>query len=454
MNQGILFERAKQYATDYMDKAAERRPYPAEADIKELKRFEGPLPEKGQEPEAILEMLHQYGEPATTVHTGGRYFGFVCGSVHPVAVATKWMADSWDQNAGLFVMSPIASRLEEVCEKQFVELLDFPEGTAAGFVSGASMATFCALTAARNEICRRAGYDVGKQGMFQAPEIRVVLSREAHASVFRALSLLGLGSSRVELVEADQEGRMMVDKVPELDDRTIFILQAGHVNTGAFDDMQKLCQMGREAGAWIHVDGAVGLFAAACESKKHLTRGMELADSWAADVHKTLNAPYDNGIVFCRDRGTLLAAMQISASYLPLEGLRDGAQYTTEMSRRARGMELWSVLQFLGRQGVDDLIQQLCDRATLFATLLREEGLTVGNEVVFNQVIFRGKTDEETVELMNRLQKSGSMWCGGAIHNGKKVIRISTCSYAIREEDVRASVETIRFCRKNKQKND
>jgi glutamate/tyrosine decarboxylase-like PLP-dependent enzyme len=443
-----LFEQAKAYACAYLDSAFQRNVFPSDEAIRGLSVFDEPFPAAPGDPAETLRMLHEYGSPATVAQTGGRYFGFVNGSSVPASLAAKWLADVWDQNAALYVISPIASRLESVCEKWLVELLGLPEGTAAGFVSGTSVATLCGLAAGRNELLRRQGWDVNSDGLFGAPEVRVVLGEQAHATVFKALALLGLGRARVETIPADAQGRMRMDRMPGLDGRCLVIAQAGNVNSGAFDPIDEICDRAREARAWVHIDGAFGLWAAGSRSKQHLTRGIQKADSWSVDAHKTLNAPYDCGIILCRNRETLASAMQAAGSYILFSDKRDGMLFTPEMSRRARGIELWAALRTLGRDGVEELVDRLCRHAGRFAGLLRDRGFRILNDVVFNQVLAAGDTPEQTKATLDNLQRSGECWCGGAVWNGEPVIRISVCSWATTDADVDRSVAAFVEARK------
>ncbi len=353
------------------------------------------------------------------------------------------MSDTWDQNAALYVISPIASVLEEVCEDWLTELFHFPKETAAGFVSGSSTATLCGLTAGRNYLLEHMGYDVSKKGLFGAPEIRVVLGEGAHSTIYKALSILGLGSDRILKVPMDEQGRICTDAVPELDNRTLLILQAGNVNTGAFDDFQVLCQKASAAGCWVHVDGAFGLWAAASEELKHLTEGVQFADSWSLDAHKTLNAPYDNGIIMCRHRKALTKALHMTGSYIMYSDNRDGMLYTPDMSRRARIVELWAALKSLGKKGVSELVEDLHHKAVYFAEKLRQSNFTIHNEVTFNQVLASFKNSDDTEKILKHIQASGDCWCGGANWKDNSVIRISVCSYRTTYEDIDRSVEAF-----------
>lgn len=345
----------------------------------------------------------------------------------------------WDQNAGLAVMSPIAAKLEAVCETWLTELFGLPAGTALGLVSGTSAATLCGLLAGRNAILQRQDWDVNRQGLFGAPPLRVVMSGAAHATVPKALAILGIGSAQIELVPADDQGRFQASEMPRLDERTILILQAGNVNSGAFDPFLPLCRAANAAGAWVHIDGAFGLWARACESRAHLTAGIELADSWSVDAHKTLNAPYDCGIVLCRDRQALVSALQASDSYIPSGPGRDGMLTTPEMSRRARSIELWAALMSLGVAGVDQLVAQLCRRARQFGGELEAQGFRILNDVVFNQVLVACETPALTARTLAQIQAGGECWCGGTEWRAEPAIRISICSWATTEADITRS---------------
>jgi glutamate/tyrosine decarboxylase-like PLP-dependent enzyme len=435
-----LFEQAQSYAFAYMDGVLARNVFPTDQAIQNLAVFDEAFPGGPGDPVEILNRLHENGSPATVAQTGGRYFGFVCGGSLPVSLAARWLSDVWDQNAALYVLSPLTSRLEATCEKWLVELLGLPAGSAAGFVSGSSEATLCGLAAARNELLKRQGWDVNADGLFGAPELRVVLGEQAHATVFKALALLGLGRSRVELVPTDGQGRMLADKLPVLDERCLVIAQAGNVNSGAFDPFTQICERARAAGAWIHIDGAFGLWAAGSRTRKSLTDGIEKADSWSVDAHKTLNAPYDCGIVLCKNPAALVTAMQATGSYIAYSDKRDGMLYTPEMSRRARAVELWATLKSLGKEGLAELVDRLCEHANRFAMELGEKGFRILNEVVFNQVLVAGDTPEQTRAILGNIQKSGECWCGGASWKGEAVIRISVCSWATTEVDVLRTV--------------
>ena len=442
-----IYRRALDYAGEYLAAQRERPPFPTPAALAALDQFDEALSAGSIAASDVLATLHRIGTPATTALNGGRYFGFVNGGVLPAALAARLLAVVWDQNAGLQIMSPIAAKLEAVCETWLVDLFDLPADTAMGLVSGTSVATLCGLLAARNAILGRAGWDVSDRGLFNAPPLRAVMSGAAHVTVRKALAILGIGTAQIELVPADDQGRFDAGALPPLDERTILILQAGNVNSGAFDPFLPLCQAANAAGAWTHIDGAFGLWARACASTAGLTAGIELADSWSVDAHKTLNAPYDCGIVLCRDRAALTRALQASDSYIPPSQGRDGMLYTPEMSRRARGIELWAALKSLGRSGIDQLVAQLCRRACQFAAELEAQGFLILNDVVFNQVLVACETPALTVRTLAQLQAGGECWCGGTEWRGEPAIRISVCSWATSEADVARSAAAIVWSR-------
>lgn len=434
-----LLDQAHAHAADYAANVRHRPVFPTDADLAALEIFDEDMPATGCDPSEMLTLLHTKGSPATTAQTGGRYFGFVNGGLHPPALAARWLADTWDQNSALYVMSPIASRLEAICERWLTSLFRLPAGTAVGLVSGTSASLVCGIAAARNEIMRRHNWSVVDDGLIGAPEMKVVVGEQAHGAVLKGLSLLGLGKERVHKVPSDDQGRMIAAELPQLDARTLLILQAGNVNTGAFDPFSEICPKARAAGAWTHVDGAFGLWAAGSATTYPLYAGAEMADSWSVDAHKTLNVPYDCGIILCRDRAALASALQASGSYLQFSDDRDGMFYTADMSRRARAVELWATLKTMGMVGVESLIDQLCGRAVLFADLLRQAGFRILNDVVFNQVLVACDTPDATRVLLETVQRSGECWCGSTIWNDESVIRISVCSWETTEEDIRRS---------------
>lgn len=340
-------------------------------------------------------------------------------------------------------MSPVAAKTEEIVLGWILDLLGLPSTCGAGFVTGTTMANFSALAAARTALLRRTGWDVEEDGLFGAPPIQVVVSEEAHVSLLKALSLLGLGRSRVARVPTDSQGRMKPGVLPQLDERTVVCIQAGNVNTGAFDPAKEICSRAQEAGAWVHVDGAFGLWAAVSSPYAHLLEGATTADSWAIDCHKWLNVPYDSGIAVVRQAEDLRQAFAVSAAYLPTGGVREPCHYTPESSRRARGFELWAALRSLGRDGLRDLIERNCRLATVFAERLREAGFEVLNDVVLNQVLVSFGGAEETQRVIAGAQNEGTCWCGSTQWHGRTAMRISVSSWATTEEDVEHSLAAI-----------
>jgi len=441
-----LLEQAKGYAYEYADSVAQRNVFPSKQAVADLEQFVEDLPTTSGDATAILQQLHQYGSPATTAQTGGRYFGFVNGGILPVTLATKWLSDFWDQNTALYVMSPIASKLEEVCEGWLRQLFGLPDNTVAGFVSGTSSAILCGLAAARYRLLQNQGWDFNQQGHNGAPALRIIAGRHIHGAVTKAVALLGFGTDNIEWVEGDDQGRILPEQLPQLDGSCIILLQAGNVNSGSFDPFEEICDGAKRAGAWVHIDGAFGLWAGGTRRLKHLTKGMEKAHSWSVDGHKTLNTPYDSGILLCHDKEALVSALQANGAYLTscYGENRDGMLYTPEMSRRARAVELWAALKYLGAEGVDQLVYGMHERALQFGDELRAAGFAILNDVVFNQVIVSpADTDTETDRIMAAIQDSGECWVGGSVWQGKKVIRISVCSWVTSPKDVSRSVQAF-----------
>ncbi|GAA3511151.1 aspartate aminotransferase family protein [Aquimarina addita] len=439
-----IFTNAQQYAFEYMDTVFDRNIYPTKKALQSLSNFEEQLPADSTEAKAVLTFLNTYGAPATLPTTGGRYFGFVSGGALPIGIAAKSLATFWDQAPAMHVLSPIGSQLEAVVENWLQELFCLPTSTVAGFVSGTSTANLCGLSAARFRILEKLDWNVNKKGLFNAPKIRIVTGRHAHATILKAIGILGFGIENIEWVDVDDQGRIIADSIPILDDKTILILQAGNVNSGAFDDFENICAKAREANAWVHIDGAFGLWAGAVAKLKHLTKGMEQASSWAVDGHKTLNTPYDCGIVLCTDKEALKSSLHMSGSYIVESKERDGMFYTPEMSRRARIIELWAVMKYLGREGIDEMIYTMHLRAQQFSSeIQRIKGFKVLNEVVFNQVIVQCESDKTTTEVLSKIQELRECWVGGSTWFEKKIIRVSVCSWATTEDDITRS--TISF---------
>ncbi|MCB8876178.1 aspartate aminotransferase family protein [Acidisoma silvae] len=440
-----LLQDAATRAADYLRNIRDRRIAPTAEAVLRLGDLNHPFPQRGLDATAIIGLLDDIGSPATVATAGGRYFGLVIGGALPVTVAANWLATAWDQNACFRATSPIAATLEDVALGWLTGLFGLPQDTGGAFVTGASMANVAALAAARHAILSRHGWDVEAQGLYGAPELRIVVSDEVHVTVLKALSLLGLGRDRVIRVPTDAQGRMRADSLPYLDDRTILCLQAGNVNTGAFDPAAEICAVARKAGAWVHVDGAFGLWALASPAHAGLAAGFADADSWATDGHKWLNVPYDSGIVLVRKAGHLRAAMAATAVYHAQDttDAREPAHYTPESSRRARGVEIWAALLNLGRDGLAELIGRTCRHAQRFAQGLREAGYEILNDVALNQVLVSFGTPEETRAVIGQIQADGVCWCGGTVWQGRTAMRISVSNWSTTDADVQLSIAAM-----------
>ncbi len=438
---GALLRWAQGAAQDYMEGQRSRPVFPDAEALAGLQNFDEPLPDQASPAQDTLDLLARFGSPATVAQAAsGRYFGSVNGGLLPVALAARWLADAWDQNAALFLSSPIAATLEQRCQDWLCALLGLASGAVAGFVPGSSTAILCGLAAGRYRLLQRQGWDVGRQGLAGAPRLRLIAGRHAHATVLKAVALLGLGTDSIEWVAVDDQGRLDPQHLPTLDPTCLLILQAGNVNSGAFDPFARIMPLAQAAGAWVHVDGAFGLWAQASASLRHLSQGAEGAQSFSLDAHKTLNAPYDNGLVLCSDAQALKAAMAASGSYIVYSDQRDGMVFTPEMSRRARAVETWAVLRSLGRQGLDDLVTGLHQRAEQLAEGLAEAGFEIRNTVVFNQVLVGLADDAQVPRLIDALQASGQLWVGGASWFDRPVVRVSVCSWATRPSDIQAVI--------------
>jgi glutamate/tyrosine decarboxylase-like PLP-dependent enzyme len=439
-----LLHMTAERALSYLDGLKSRSVAPTPEALARMAELGGPLPDKPTEPAEVVALLDRIGSPATIASAGGRYYGFVVGGALPVALAANWLAGAWDQNAGMISLSPVAAALETIAQEWLLELLALPKEAGVGFVTGATMANLSGLAAARHAVLERAGWDVEARGLFGAPPITVIVGDEVHVSVLKALSLLGLGHERVVRVPVDQQGRMRADALPALEGPTIVCLQAGNVNSGACDPIDEICAIAHDAGAWVHIDGAFGLWLAAAPERAHLVRGVAAADSWATDAHKWLNVPYDSGLVICRRPEYLRAAMSVSAAYLENQDVRgEPYQYTPEMSRRARAVEVWAALRALGRAGVAELIERSCRHAARFAEGLAAAGHQVLNEVHSNQVLVAFGDAEATRRAIDALQAEGTCWCGGTVWQGRAAMRISVSSWATTEEDVERSLAAM-----------
>jgi glutamate/tyrosine decarboxylase-like PLP-dependent enzyme len=448
-----LLEETARLAASYRESLAER-PVRSLMSATELQRaLEVPLTQGGESPAEVIEALARIGAAGSVASAGPRYFGFVIGGSTPAALAADWLVSTWDQNGGLYATSPLVSAIEEVTAAWLRELAGLPASMTAGFVTGCQMASFTALAAARHRVLGDAGWDVEAEGLFGAPPIDVLVSDEAHYTIFMALRLLGLGGSRLRRVPADRQGRMRADALGTLlasaAGPCIVCAQAGNVNSGAFDPLEEIAALTRARGAWLHVDGAFGLWAAAAPSRAHLVRGVERADSIATDGHKWLNVPYDCGIVFCADeaahRGAMsLAAPAVSAPYLATSArLRDPHEYVPEESRRGRAVPVYALLRTLGRVGLAELIERNCRQAQRFAEGLAAAGHEVLNDVVLNQVVVGFGDAERTRRVVAAVQADGTCWCGGTVWQGRSAMRISVSGAATTDADVEKSLGAI-----------
>jgi glutamate/tyrosine decarboxylase-like PLP-dependent enzyme len=438
-----LFLTAAARGADYLAHVRERRVAPTRADIDALRDLGGPCPETGMDAAAVLELLDRMGSPATVANSGGRYFGFVNGGAVPAARAAMVLAAAWDQNVCLRVMSPVGATLEDICLEWLCDLLSLPRNCAGALVTGATMANVVCLASARHALLARAGWDVEADGLFGAPPLTVVVGEEAHASVSKALALLGFGRDRVMRAPADAQGRIRPESLPPLDGSTIVCVQAGNVNTGAFDPFPAICSAAAESGAWVHVDGAFGLWAGAAPDKAYLVTGADRAHSWATDAHKWLNVPYDCGVALVRHGDALRDAMHTQAPYLMAQAAREPMHWGPDMSRRARGVEVWAALRSLGRSGVRRLIERTCEHARRFADGLAAASYTVLNDVVLNQVLVAFDDDGHTARVIRAVQEDGTCWCGGTTWQGRAAMRISVSSWATTAADVDLSLDAI-----------
>lgn len=438
-----LLHDAARRAVRYRDELTSRPVAPSTEAIAALDQLGGPLPAEPTDARTVLAMLDDIGSLATVATAGPRFFGFVIGGSLPAALAANWLADAWDQDAGATTTSPTTTYVELVALGWLLDLLNLPRTCGGAFVTGATMANFSALAAARHAVLEQVGWDVEAHGLFGAPPVSVIVGQEAHSSIFKALGLLGFGRDRVVRVPTDSQGRMHVNALPTIDGPTIVCTQAGNVNTGAIDPVGDICAALAGTEAWVHVDGAFGLWAAASPALAHLVDGIDQASSWAVDAHKWLNVPYDSGIAFVRDEAALRAAMAVTAAYLPISNARQPDSYTPELSRRARGVDIWAALRSLGRSGVSDLIERCCRHATRLAEGLRTAGHVVLNDVVLNQVLVSFGDDDMTRAVIQRIQLDGTCWCGGTIWQGRAAMRISVSGWSTTDDDIDQSLAAI-----------
>jgi glutamate/tyrosine decarboxylase-like PLP-dependent enzyme len=439
-----LLELAAQRSIAYLESIESRHVAPKPQALAGLTLLDEPFPEEPTDPELTLRLLDERCSPATMAMAGPRFFGFVIGGSLPIALAANWLAGAWDQNSALYNVTPGTAHLEQLALRWLLSLFRLPANCGGAFVTGGTMANFSALAAARNAVLSRAGWNVEADGLLGAPPVTVVIGAEAHPTLIKSLGLLGLGRSRAIKVPVDSQGRMRADALPSLKAPTIVCCQAGNVNTGSFDPIAEICHEAHASGAWVHVDAAFGLWATAVPSMAHLTAGIGSADSWATDFHKWLNVPYDSGLALVRDADTLRAAMAVTAEYLPTTSpFRNPSDYTPELSRRARGVEVWAALRFLGRKGVVDLVERTCRHARHLAEGLQSAGHQVLNEVVLNQVLVTFGDAETTLRVISDIQNDGTCWCGPTVWQDQTAMRISVSSWATKDEDVERSLNSI-----------
>ncbi len=428
----------------YREAINERAIAPTETALAATKDFVEELPDDGLDDAEVLAKLDKIGAPASVGMTNPRYFGFVIGGSLPVTVASNWLTTAWDQNVGMHEITPAASTVERVAGDWLVEILGLPGGTASAFVTGATVANFSALAAARNRVYADIGWDVEADGLFGAPPVNVIISAEAHPTLTKSLGMLGFGRERLTRVPVDDQGRMLVSEIPPFSGPTIVCAQAGNINTGSFDPIGQICDLVRPQGAWVHVDGAFGLWAAASARRRPQIEGFDKADSWATDGHKWLNVPYDSGLAFVREPHSLRAAMSIKAEYLITETeFRNPSDYTPELSRRARGIDVWAALLSLGRNGVEEMIDRCCDNALRFADGLRDAGYEILNDVVLNQVLVSFGPPDKTLKVIEGIQREGTCWCGSTVWQGRTAMRISVCNWATSADDVDRSLAVM-----------
>ena len=438
-----VFDKVFDSIKKYVAAAPDRNVAPTKEAEENLKYFEEDLPEDYTSAEDVIKHLDDYGSPATVTSTGGRYFGFVIGSAYHASMAANMLAAAWDQNSGIKASSPIGVKLDEIAIEWLKQILHLPKQSGGALVTGTTLASFTSLAAARHSILARKGWNVEEQGLFNAPEFTVYVGQEAHMTIHKALALLGLGRERVVRIPTDEQGRLRPELLPEIDEPAIICAQLGNVKTGSFDDITTICKWAEKSNSWVHVDGAFGLWANATTDYNHLSKGVELADSWACDLHKWLNVPYDNGVAIVKDKQAIKNAMAMSAAYLQEGDNREPHHYTPEASRRGRGIEVWAALKNQGRKGVAEMVSRCCGHAKSFAEQLANNGFEILNDVVLNQVMIRFGTPEQTWEIIKRIQEDGTCWCGGTLWQGHTAMRISVASYVTTEEDVKISVEAI-----------
>ena len=437
-----LMREADRRAARYLESVDERDVFPSAEALEGLARFDEPLPQDVTSELSTLELLDDAGTPATVTSNGPHYFGFVIGASLPVATAAERLALAWDQCASSFTNSPVADTVEKVAARWTLEILDLPRDSAISFGTSASACGLACLTAARRTLLERKGWNFDEDGLLGSPTVRVVIPDSVHITVVKALRVLGFGTKNLLRAPVDEHGRIDPERLPELDDLTILCLQAGEVNTGEFDLFEPLIERAHEAGAWVHVDGAFGLWARAAESTKHLTQGIERADSWTTDGHKWLNTPYDGAMGICRDAGAMAAAMNSDAVYATASA-DSQKNLGLEFSRRARGLPIWAALRTLGRRGVAEMVERHCRQARRLADGLRDAGFEVVNRVRLNQVLVRLASEDATKAVQAAAEKTGRLWFGTTVWEGRAAFRMSVSSWRTRDEDIDEAVSVL-----------
>lgn len=443
MDKAELVLDAARRAARYIASSRDRGVYPTDQAMRDLDGFPRELGDEPVPADQVLAMLDDLGSPATVATTGGRYFGYVHGGADPAATAAAVLLGAWDQNIALPVMSPVAALLDELAARWSCQLLGLPDTAVAAFCSGASVANLTCVLAARDALLNRAGWNLDELGLTGAPPLRVVASAEIHSSVAKALRAAGFGTAQVTPAPTDDRGRVLAEAFPPVDERTLVLLQAGNVNTGHSDPFAELIPRVHDRGGWVHVDGAFGLWANASEEHRHLVSGVELADSWATDAHKWLNAPYDSGIAVCRDQADLRRAMAFDAAYFTTDADRPAAHLGLQMSQRARGVEIWALLASRGRTGIAELVDRLCAHASRMAGLLDAGGAQVLVPTALNQVLVRFTDDATTDTVIAAVQADRTCWAGGTTWHGLRAMRISVCDHATSDDDIERAAAAI-----------
>lgn len=438
-----LLADADKRAHAYLETVKTRRAFPTPEAIMGLSALSGELPLGSTPACETLAILDDIGTPATVTSNGPNYYGFVIGAVLPVAAAADRLAAAWDQCASSHTNSPVMASIEKTAGKWLLDILDLPENSGVGFGTSATACGLSCFGTARRTLLKNLGWDLDQKGLTNAPTIRVIVSKKTHITIIKALKLLGFGLDNIIYAPADAHGRIIVDKLPLLDAQTILCLQAGEVNTGEFDDFASIIPKAKKAGAWVHVDGAFGLWARASKKFVHLTKDVDLADSWTTDGHKWLNTPYDSAVAICRDKTALAQTLNADAVYSHSEADAQ-KNLTLEFSRKARGLGFWAVMHSLGREGIEKLVDQYCERTTELAAGCKKAGITVLNRVVLNQILCRLEDDEHTLAFIKAVQSNGKVWFGPTIWEGRPAFRLSVSSWRIEKSDIENCIAELK----------